>query len=244
MKFACTDTMVPGNSLTEKANKLYEWGFEGISIFFEYELWKRESLTEIKNLFKDTPVYALSALNNRGLEQINPYLKAGETIVFLGSSGVGKSTIINCLLGEDRQKTGHVSNHDGRGRHITTSKNLILLPNGGIVIDTPGLRELQVLCSGGGLKNAFFDIEVLAGRCKYKRCTHTNEPRCAVLKAVNEGIIPEKRLDNYHKLKREIEYNLFRNEARFKNKRNKFWKTVSKQARAVRKLKENSMDYN
>jgi len=200
--------------------------------------------TEIKNLFKDTQVYALSALSNRGLGQITGHIKAGKTIVFLGSSGVGKSTIINRLLGEERQKTGHLSEHDGRGRHITTSKNLILLPDGGIVIDTPGLRELQLLCSGEGLKNAFSDIELLAGKCKYKNCTHTNEPGCAVLTAVDEGIIPKKRLDNYHKLKREIEYNLFRNDERFKNKRNKFRKMISKQAKIIKKFKEGPGDYN
>lgn len=194
--------------------------------------------SDIKSLFGDAPVYALSALNNQGLEQLSPHIKAGKTMVFLGSSGAGKSTIINRLLGEDRQKTGHVSAHDGRGRHITTSKNLIMLPGGGIVIDTPGLRELQLLCSGEGLKDAFSDIEAFADKCKYRNCTHTKEPGCAVLEAVNDGIIPEKRLENYHKLKREIKYNLSKHEARFKNKRSKFWKNISKQAKLIKKSRE------
>ena len=201
-----------------------------------------QTMSEIKRSFPDTPVYALSALNNQGLQQLAPYINKGKTIVFLGSSGTGKSTIINRLLGEERQKTGQVSAHDGRGRHITSSKSLIVLPSGAIVIDTPGLRELQLLCSGAGLENAFTDIEMLAGECKYRTCTHTSEPRCAVIKAVSEGLIPEERLDNYHKLKREIAYNLTRHEAKFKNKRNKFSKTVSRRAKLIKKSRESAGD--
>jgi ribosome biogenesis GTPase len=198
-----------------------------------------EKLTsEIRNLFGDVPVYAISALQNLGLEQITPHIKAGKTVVFLGSSGAGKSTIINRLLGEERQKTGHVSYHDGRGRHITTSKNLIVLPNGAIVIDTPGLRELQMLCTGEGLKNAFSDIEEYAKECRYRTCTHTNEPGCAVQEAVKEGKIGEGRLGNYHKLRKEIAYNLTKHDARFQNKRSRFWKTVSKQAKLIKKTRE------
>jgi ribosome biogenesis GTPase / thiamine phosphate phosphatase len=194
--------------------------------------------SEVEGLLKDAKVYVLSALNNQGMAQLAPHLKAGKTVVFLGSSGAGKSTIINRLLGEERQKTGHVSTHNGRGRHITTSKNLILLPNGAIVIDTPGLRELQLLCSGEGLKNAFSDIELYASECKYKTCTHTNEQGCAVLLAVDEGRITEGRLNNYHKLKREIAYNLSRHEKQFKNKRGKSWTTVRKKAKLIKNSQE------
>ncbi len=197
-------------------------------------------VSEVGGLFKDVPVYALSALITQGIEQILPHLKPGKTVVFLGSSGAGKSTIINRLLGEERQKTGPVSAHDGRGRHITTSKNLMVLPGGAIVIDTPGLREVQLLCSGVGLKNAFSDIELCAGECKYKMCTHTREQGCAVLLAVAEGRITEDRLINYHKLKREIAYNLSRHDAQFKNKRGNFRKTISKKSKLIQKDKGNA----
>jgi len=198
-----------------------------------------EKLTsEIKNLFGTVPVYAISALRNLGLEQIAPHITAGKTIVFLGSSGAGKSSIINRLLGEEKQKTGHVSYHDGRGRHITTSKNLLVLPSGAIVVDTPGLRELSMLCTGEGLKNAFADIEELAADCKYKTCTHTNEPGCAVQEAVKEGKIEERRLGNYQKLSKEIAYNLTKHDARFQNKRNKFWKNVSKLRKEIKSRRE------
>ncbi|MFH0862228.1 MAG: ribosome small subunit-dependent GTPase A [Candidatus Altiarchaeota archaeon] len=190
-------------------------------------------ISEVAGLFKGVPVYALSALDNTGVEQLLPHLKAGKTVVFIGSSGAGKSTIVNRLLGEERQKTGPVSAHDGRGRHITSSKNLIVLPGGSIVIDTPGLKEVQLLCSGKGLKNAFSDIEEYAGECKYRNCTHTNEPGCAVLSAVNDGLIPEDRLKSYHKLKREIAYNLTRHDDKFKNKRGKFWKNINKTSKLI-----------
>ena len=192
-------------------------------------------LSSLREQFEGVPVHAISALDESGLEPIRELFVPGRTYVFLGSSGVGKSTIINRLLGEDWIRTSSVSDHDGRGRHTTTSKNLMLLPNGAIVIDTPGLREVQLLASGAGLAHAFADIEMLAEGCRFTDCTHTSEPGCAVLAAVENGAIPGERLDSYHKLKREIEHNLSKSEARFKNKRSPFWKNISKQARMIKK---------
>lgn len=198
------------------------------------------AVKKLKSLFEDALVYALSALNNRGLEQFRGHIKSGKTVVFLGSSGVGKSTIINSLLGEERQKTGAVSLHDGRGRHVTSSKNIILLPSGGLVIDTPGLRELQVLSTGEGLKTAFPDIDELSKYCKYRNCAHVSEKGCAVLKAVREGALSEKRLASYHKLMREIDYNASRHDARTKNKKSRFLKNISKQAKLIKKARESA----
>jgi ribosome biogenesis GTPase len=198
--------------------------------------------SEIKGSFPNNPVYALSALNNQGLQQLAPYINKGKTIVFLGSSGAGKSTIINLLLGENRQKTGNVSAYSGKGMHITSSKNLIVLPSGALVIDTPGLRELQLLCSGAGLNSTFADIETLAGECKYKTCTHTNEPKCAVTNAVKDGLISQERLDNYNKLKREIIYNLMRRDAQYKNKKSKYSKNISRRAKQIKKSRESAGD--
>ena len=192
-------------------------------------------IAKTKSLFPNIHIFQVSALDNQGLDQLKQYIQYGKTIVFLGSSGVGKSTIINCLLGEERQKTGHLSNHNGRGRHITSSKNLILLPSGGLVIDTPGLREIQMLASGEGLGSAFSDIEQLSKNCKYKNCKHIDVAGCAVLAAVSDGTLSEKRLRSYHKLKREIEYNNSRIDVKSKNKKNKFWRTVTKQRKQMQK---------
>jgi len=192
-------------------------------------------LASIRELFGDVPVHAISALDDRGLDPIRELFVPGRTHVLLGSSGVGKSTIINRLLGEDRIRTSSVSDYDGRGRHTTTSKNLILLPNSAIVIDTPGLREIQLLATGVGLAHAFADIEEFSRGCRFRDCTHTSEPGCAVLAAVEDGTVSQERLDSYHKLKREIDYNLTKSEDRFSNKRSPFWKKVSKLSREIQK---------
>ncbi len=201
-----------------------------------------QTLSEMNRSFPDTPVYALSALNNQGLEQLAPHIKSGKTIVFLGSSGAGKSTIVNLLLGENRQKTGPVSAHSGRGMHITSGKNLIMLPGGALVIDTPGLRELQLLYSDAGIKNAFADIEALAGECKYRACTHTNEPKCAVINAVKGGLLSEERLGNYHKLKREIACNLARHEEQYRKKRKNFRRPYANRHNSTKKAGESAGD--
>ena len=192
-------------------------------------------LASIRELFGDVPVHAISALDDHGIDPIRELFVPGRTYVLLGSSGVGKSTIINGLLGEDRIRTSSVRDHDGRGRHTTTSKNLIILPNGAIVIDTPGLREVQLLATGAGLVHAFGDIEELSEECKFSDCSHTTEPGCAVLAAVEDGTVPQERLDSYHKLKREIEYNRTKSDERFSNKRSPFWKKVSKLSRQFQK---------
>ena len=195
-----------------------------------------EILSEIKLIFPKNKIFLVSALDKTGLNELKEYIHKGETIVFLGSSGVGKSTIINCLLGVEKQKTGSVSSYDGRGRHITTSKNLILLPTGGLVIDTPGLREIQLISTGEGLSRVFGDIEDIGIKCKYKNCKHINPAGCAVLEAVNDGVISGKHLQNYHKLNREIEYNKSRTNEQSKNKKNKFWRTVTKQRKQLQKF--------
>jgi ribosome biogenesis GTPase len=153
----------------------------------------------------DLPVLVVSALEGTGVSGLEPSFVDNQTVAFLGSSGVGKSTLINSLLGRDAQRTGDLRS-DGKGRHTTTTRSLIARPGGGLVLDTPGMRELQLWEGGAGHESAFADVEDFAGGCRFRDCTHTNEPGCGVIAAVEEGLLSQERWASYHKLRREIAY--------------------------------------
>jgi ribosome biogenesis GTPase len=159
----------------------------------------------VESVAPGAAVHAVSAARNEGVDVVRSYLAPGRTIAFLGSSGVGKSTIINRLLGENRQEVQAVSNAVGKGRHTTTSRSLLLHPDGGMIIDTPGMRELQLWANEGDVEQSFTDIELLADRCRFTNCTHTTEPGCAVLAAVDDGQIDEERYRSYMKLQKEVQ---------------------------------------
>lgn len=151
-------------------------------------------------------VHMVSAAGGTGLDAIRSYVRAGETVAFIGSSGVGKSTIINRLLGTDRQRTGGVSEAVGKGRHVTTRRELIPIPGGGLLMDTPGLRELQLWGEESNLEGAFEDIEALARECRFRDCRHDNEPGCAVRAALEAGTLEPERLHNFEKMQRELRF--------------------------------------
>ena len=160
---------------------------------------------EILSISIGVDVLITTALERDGYDQILPYITEGKTIAFIGSSGVGKSTLINCLLGEQRLDTNGLRNDD-RGRHTTTHRELILLPNRGMVIDTPGMRELGMWDSGSGIDKTFDEIEELAFRCRFKDCTHHNEPGCAIQRALQDGTLSKERWLSYQRLKAENDY--------------------------------------
>jgi ribosome biogenesis GTPase len=161
-------------------------------------------VAQVSAMAGDLPIHVLSPKRNQGLDQVSAYLTSGRTGALLGSSGVGKSTIINRLVGEDVQKTREVRESDSRGRHTTTHRELVKLPAGGLIIDTPGMRELQLWDVGEAVKETFDDIEALAAHCHFTDCRHRDEPRCAVKAAVAQGRIPTARLESYLKLQDEL----------------------------------------
>jgi len=203
-------------------------------------------LEQVGNSAIGVPIYVMTALEKEGLDCVKDHIKNGRTAVFLGSSGVGKSTIINGLFGEERLKTAAVREYDGKGRHTTTSREMHLLPGGGIVIDTPGLREIQAWDDEEGIERTFADIEQLASQCRFTDCAHQNEPDCdcahqnepdcAVIEAIKNGDLDPGRFRSYIKLQKEIKYMSIRKDQRARIEESKKWKKITVAHRQRAKL--------
>lgn len=161
---------------------------------------------EIESVAIGVDIHPISALDKKNLDVIRVYTKIGKTIGIFGSSGVGKSTLINCLLGTDELVTSDVRDKDSKGRHTTTWRELVILPSGGILIDTPGMRELQVWIDNENLSKQFLDIEELFSQCRFKNCSHTNEPGCKVRERLENGTLDPDRYNNYLLLSSETLY--------------------------------------
>jgi len=193
---------------------------------------------EVEAIASGIAVHTMSASQNVGLDILNNSIQIGKTAAFLGSSGVGKSTIINSLLGTERLTVNAVREVGSRGRHTTTFRELMLLPGGGMVIDTPGMRELQVWGDEEGLKQVFDDIDELAIKCRFRDCSHQREPGCAVQEAIRDGNLDPERLTSVLKLKKEFAYLADRQTMKAGAIEKARWKAISKQSKKIKKLGE------
>lgn len=164
-----------------------------------------QKLSEVSSVAFGVDILVTTSTEENGYKELLPFISEGKTIAFIGSSGVGKSTLINRLLGKEQLKTNGLRNDD-KGRHTTTHRELFLLPSGGMVIDTPGMREFGMWDHDAGIERTFMDIEELASQCKFRNCTHTNEPGCAIRSALEMGELEMNRWQSYQKLKAENDY--------------------------------------
>jgi ribosome biogenesis GTPase len=186
-----------------------------------------EAVAGIERMAPSTPVHVVSALEGSGLGALAAYLGPGQTSVLLGSSGVGKSTLVNRILGEERQEVREIRSHDGRGRHTTTSRQLLFLPGGGMIIDTPGMRELQLWDTDEGLGQTFRDVEEVASRCRFTDCGHhAGTPGCAVQAAIESGALSLERVANWSKLGRELRFLNRRRDKKAQSEEKKRWKAI------------------
>lgn len=194
-------------------------------------------LAEISPVAAGVPVLMISALKCTGLSLLDPYLLPGTTAALIGSSGVGKSTLINSLLKDAVQDTCNVRESDEKGRHKTTVRQLFILQNGAIVIDNPGIREVGVGTFGMGISEAFSDIEKLSLECRFSDCRHEHEPGCAVRCAVENGILSKERFENYLRLRNELEFEQEKSDIGLARMERKRWKDISIQAKDIKKSK-------
>lgn len=210
-------------------------GVKPVIVLNKIDLISKEELdlklSEIKDRWNEIEIVKTSTVNSEGLEELRKFIKKDKTYCFLGSSGVGKSSLINKLIGENTIKTEEIGGRTGRGKHATTRREMYFLPDGGIVIDNPGIREVGIANSDEGINDFYSEITSLASECQFADCTHIHEPGCAVLDALNSGDLDAQKYSNYLNLKKESEYNqMSDHEKRDKDKKfGKFLKSAKKE---------------
>ena len=217
----------------------WESGAQPVIVLTKTDLcpeWELRVL-DVEAIAFGVPVHAISSLTGDGLDLVRDQLAPGRTIALLGSSGVGKSTLVNTFAGEELLATQEIREDDGQGRHTTTHRQLVLLPGGGLVLDTPGMRELQLWESSDGISETFSDVEELAAQCRFSDCAHGTEPGCAVQAALDDGSLPFPRWASYRKLQRELAHLERRLDKRLQAAERKRWAKVGAEGRANMRAK-------
>jgi len=196
-----------------------------------------ERVAEVNGIAPGVPVRVLSARDGVGIDSLRPLLEEGKTVALIGSSGVGKSTIVNALLGWERQQIGEVRESDQRGRHTTTVRELMVTDSGALLIDNPGMRSVGMWDADEGMADAFADVDAFAVECRFSDCAHEGEPGCAVLAAIADGRLPLARLESQRKLGRESAAQVRRQDAALRATERKRWKTIHKSVRNHMRIK-------
>lgn len=220
---------------------VYNCGLNPVIILTKADLHQNPErfVSEVQAVTFGVPVHLVSADNAHGLMPLETYISEGKTICMVGSSGVGKSTLVNNLYGKTVQSTNTVSETLGKGRHTTTHRSLISMPQGGMVIDNPGIREIGFWDDGGGLDVAFPEIETLSENCRFHDCTHSHEPGCQVLSGLAQGIVRKDRLESYQKMKRELAYLSERQHKSADRLEKERWKDIAIRIKGMKKTRNN-----
>ncbi|WP_084456985.1 ribosome small subunit-dependent GTPase A [Desulfogranum mediterraneum] len=219
---------------------VYNCGLSPVIVLTKADLHQEpeQCVAEVEGLAFGVPVHLLSVEDESGLASLSATISRGETIALVGSSGAGKSTLVNRLCGERLQATGSVSDTVGKGKHTTTTRELIMLPSGGMLIDNPGMREIAFGQDRGALSTAFPEIQELAVCCRFQDCSHSHEPGCELRAAISRGELSPQRLESYLKMQRELQYLSSREQRGPARVERELWKGVSQKAKAIKKKRK------
>lgn len=242
------DTVFIVNSLNDDLNLrrierylllAWESGANPVIILSKADLTSEleEKVHQVSSVALGVPVIAVSVLENIGTSELQGYLESGKTVTLIGSSGVGKSSLVNFLTGYQKQVVQEIRKSDDKGKHTTTHREMVQLPGGAVLIDTPGMREVQLWQSDEGISESFADVEEYTSVCRFRDCKHNNEPGCAVWTAIHEGVLDENRFNSYKKLQKELAYIDRKVDKKAQSDEKRHWKNISKEIRHKTKFK-------